>query len=554
MRKYSKFLFLSLFLVTIIAITGVSAADSNFSDNSTSDATTLNSVNNVNVLSDDNVSSDNGTNSTENTTVEENHTFDTSIDVSVNDSAAFDPSVINISVIGNNSTVNGGNVSVVIINGNSTVYNKTVQIVDGNAVVKWTPKKVGDYTINVEFNGFTVDNITYNPSKTEKTYTATVNNNLIVDVKNITMYYRDGTKYVVVVRDQDGNPISEVPVQISVCGKTYSRVTDENGSAYLSLRLINGTYAVNATITNTTSTNSSNVVIKNWNSSLINIVPENLTKYYKDQNQLKVHVSHNGSSLEKVDVYFVVLGKTYKRTTDENGTAKMTINLKPGTYNIDVFVKCVDGNPSNNTKVVVKKWNKNDVKFVVNKLTKNYRDSNKFTAKLTYNGYGIAGEKVKFTLGKKTYTRTTNSDGVASLNINYNVGKYTGSASINTQGVKLSGKNTIQVNPAYVSLDIKNKVNSFTGQTENGTFVLYYNIKKGNKLQLQFTFNGKPMVNKYVNVTINKKSQILKTDKNGYVYAKTNNAKTGCQNVTVIYYSFDKNFHSLLWNLKINFQ
>ena len=55
MKKYSKYLVLALLLITIVTITGVSAEDT--SNYSSSDNTTLNSVNNnVNILTDDNVS------------------------------------------------------------------------------------------------------------------------------------------------------------------------------------------------------------------------------------------------------------------------------------------------------------------------------------------------------------------------------------------------------------------------------------------------------------------------------------------------------------------
>ena len=45
-----------------------------------------------------------------------------------------------------------------------------------------------------------------------------------------------------------------------------------------------------------------------------------------------------------------------------------------------------------------------------------------------------------------------------------------------------------------------------------------------------------------------------KTDKNGRIYADISKAKTGCQYVTVIYYSFDKNYYSLKWSVRVNFR
>ena len=571
MKKYSKYLVLALLLITIVTITGVSAEDT--SNYSSSDNTTLNSVNNnVNILTDDNVSDGNvtpveNTSIDENTTpVVENKTFNTNVDISVDNSSVYEPSIVNISVIGdNNATVNGGNISVIIkYDDNGTVYNKTLPVTDGKAIIQWTPTITGKYTINVDFNGYTADNITYSTSKGSKTYNAIANNNLIIISNNVVMYYKDGTKYYVFVTDIDGNPISNVSVEINIAGKSYKRITNENGTASLSLNLSPKTYNVTTSVVNSTVTNSSSVTINNWNNSLIKVNPVKLTKEYKLSNNFKVYISHNGTALQNVPVYIVIKGKTYKATTDNSGLAQLNINLKPGKYNVYAYV--VNGNKKigNYSTITVNKWNKKYAKLTVNKVVKNYADSNKIRVKLTYKNHGISGEKVLIKVAGKTYTRTTNSNGDVSMSFN-KIGTYKVSASTNVVGVKVSGSNTVKVNPAYVNLLVKNNVNSYTGQSDNkGKLALFYNINKkyldsknktvNNKLKLQFTYNNKPRVQQYVSVTINGKNTVYKTDKNGRIYADISKAKTGCQYVTVIYYSFDKNYYSLKWSVRVNFR
>lgn len=571
MKKYSKYLVLALLLITIVTITGVSAEDT--SNYSSSDGTTLNSVNNnVNILTDDNVSDGNvtpveNTSIDENTTpVVENKTFNTNVDISVDNSSVYEPSIVNISVIGdNNATVNGGNISVIIkYDDNGTVYNKTLPVTDGKAIIQWTPTITGKYTINVDFNGYTADNITYSTSKGSKTYNAIANNNLIIISNNVVMYYKDGTKYYVFVTDIDGNPISNVSVEINIAGKSYKRITNENGTASLSLNLSPKTYNVTTSVVNSTVTNSSSVTINNWNNSLIKVNPVKLTKEYKLSNNFKVYISHNGTALQNVPVYIVIKGKTYKATTDNSGLAQLNINLKPGKYNVYAYV--VNGNKKigSYSTITVNKWNKKYAKLTVNKVVKNYADSNKIRVKLTYKNHGISGEKVLIKVAGKTYTRTTNSNGDVSMSFN-KIGTYKVSASTNVVGVKVSGSNTVKVNPAYVNLLVKNNVNSYTGQSDNkGKLVLFYNINKkyldsknktvNNKLKLQFTYNNKPRVQQYVSVTINGKNTVYKTDKNGRIYADISKAKTGCQYVTVIYYSFDKNYYSLKWSVRVNFR
>lgn len=571
MKKYSKYLVLALLLITIVTITGVSAEDT--SNYSSSDNTTLNSVNNnVNILTDDNVSDGNvtpveNTSIDENTTpVVENKTFNTNVDISVDNSSVYEPSIVNISVIGdNNATVNGGNISVIIkYDDNGTVYNKTLPVTDGKAIIQWTPTITGKYTINVDFNGYTADNITYSTSKGSKTYNAIANNNLIIISNNVVMYYKDGTKYYVFVTDIDGNPISNVSVEINIAGKSYKRITNENGTASLSLNLSPKTYNVTTSVVNSTVTNSSSVTINNWNNSLIKVNPVKLTKEYKLSNNFKVYISHNGTALQNVPVYIVIKGKTYKATTDNSGLAQLNINLKPGKYNVYAYV--VNGNKKigSYSTITVNKWNKKYAKLTVNKVVKNYADSNKIRVKLTYKNHGISGEKVLIKVAGKTYTRTTNSNGDVSMSFN-KIGTYKVSASTNVVGVKVSGSNTVKVNPAYVNLLVKNNVNSYTGQSDNkGKLALFYNINKkyldsknktvNNKLKLQFTYNNKPRVQQYVSVTINGKNTVYKTDKNGRIYADISKAKTGCQYVTVIYYSFDKNYYSLKWSVRVNFR
>lgn len=467
MKKYSKYLVLALLLITIVTITGVSAEDT--SNYSSSDNTTLNSVNNnVNILTDDNVSDGNvtpveNTSIDENTTpVVENKTFNTNVDISVDNSSVYEPSIVNISVIGdNNATVNGGNISVIIkYDDNGTVYNKTLPVTDGKAIIQWTPTITGKYTINVYFNGYTADNITYSTSKGSKTYNAIANNNLIIISNNVVMYYKDGTKYYVFVTDIDGNPISNVSVEINIAGKSYKRITNENGTASLSLNLSPKTYNVTTSVVNSTVTNSSSVTINNWNNSLIKVNPVKLTKEYKLSNNFKVYISHNGTALQNVPVYIVIKGKTYKATTDNSGLAQLNINLKPGKYNVYAYV--VNGNKKigSYSTITVNKWNKKYAKLTVNKVVKNYADSNKIRVKLTYKNHGISGEKVLIKVAGKTYTRTTNSNGDVSMSFN-KIGTYKVSASTNVVGVKVSGSNTVKVNPAYVNLLVKNNVNSY---------------------------------------------------------------------------------------------
>ena len=61
----------------------------------------------------------------------------------------------------------------------------------------------------------------------------------------------------------------------------------------------------------------------------LDIYTEDLVKIYKNDSQFVADVGAIG-----VKVTFEINGINYTRTSDENGTAKMAINLNPGNYTI----------------------------------------------------------------------------------------------------------------------------------------------------------------------------------------------------------------------------
>ncbi|MGI6447306.1 MAG: hypothetical protein ACOX01_01635 [Methanobrevibacter boviskoreani] len=83
----------------------------------------------------------------ENTTpAVENKTVNSNIDISVDNSSVYEPSIVNISVIGMIMLqLMVGNISVIIkYDDNGTVYNKTLPVTDGKAIIQWTPTITGN--------------------------------------------------------------------------------------------------------------------------------------------------------------------------------------------------------------------------------------------------------------------------------------------------------------------------------------------------------------------------------------------------------------------------
>ena len=89
-------------------------------------------------------------------------------------------------------------------------------------------------------SAFTMVNITVNP------------NAINIDAPDVVKYYGGSERFVVVVTDSRGTPLSNKNVTISINGRSYSRTTDENGTASLGLNLNSGAYNVTSSVDNQT--------------------------------------------------------------------------------------------------------------------------------------------------------------------------------------------------------------------------------------------------------------------------------------------------------------
>lgn len=167
-------------------------------------------------------------------------------------------------------------------------------------------------------------------------------------------------------------------------------------------------------------------IIKNlFTNNKINtqIYCENLNKIQGESTPLSVVCTdREGNLLADKTLVFEINGVEYTRITDENGIARLNINLPIGVYPVGVSFKGDDeyNKSSAYCKVYV------NPTVIVDDLNMTFRDGSKFTAKLTdTNDKPISGVEVIFTVNNIPYTRYTGDNGVASLNINLNAGDYT---------------------------------------------------------------------------------------------------------------------------------
>lgn len=328
-----------------------------------------------------------------------------------------------------------GNLTVLVNNIPYTLY-----YTNGTGSLIFKNLTYGNYTINAVFtkdNYQTVnvsENVEINSIKT------------VLEAENVVMYYKDGTRFAVVLKDINGNPLANMDVIISINGRDYVKQSDENGTASLGLNLESKNYTVVTTFGGNSKyfgTRSNNTV-----SILSTLLSKDIVKYYRNGTQFYATVlDFKGNPLANTTVMFNINGVFYNKTTDENGTAKLNIWLRPGKYIITIFNLVTGEQAGNNVTVLSKIVENYD-------LVKYYKNASKFSVKiLDSQGYPVEGTIVTFNINGVFYYKETDANGIASLAINLRPGKYV----ITTMYGQYDVGNNVTVLPTLQTSDLKMK-------------------------------------------------------------------------------------------------
>ena len=150
---------------------------------------------------------------------------------------------------------------------------------------------------------------------------------------------------------------------------------------------------------------------------------DDVIMYYKNGTRFTANlVNFYGEPLENMTITFTINGVDYNRTTDENGTASMAINLPSGVYEV---ITTFD--PGYNKTPTV---NSNSLTVLTtvfgDDLVKVYRNESQYYATFV-DGQGnplASGTEVKFNINGVWYNRKITENGTAKLNINLPQGEY----------------------------------------------------------------------------------------------------------------------------------
>ena len=227
---------------------------------------------------------------------------------------------------------------------------------------------------------------------------------LPIYTENLVKIYKNDSKF------EANIGVANETVTFEINGKNYTRTSDENGTASMTINLGPGNYAVKTTFNGTT--------VENTITVLPTLIAEDLVKYYRNASQFDIAlIDGEGKPVAGKNITMNINGIFYNRTTNENGTARLNINLPPGEY-ILTAIDPLTGLQMSYTITVLSILNATD-------LVMKYNDGSTFNASvLDGQGNPLAEVAVTFNVNGIFYVRHTDSNGIARLNINLPSGEY----------------------------------------------------------------------------------------------------------------------------------
>ena len=235
--------------------------------------------------------------------------------------------------------------------------------------------------------------------------------------ENIVKYYRNDTQYGVTILNGQGNPIPNSNVNFNINGVIYTRTTNSNGRATLSINLNPGKYIVTVINPNDNLDTSNNITV------LSTIIADTMVKFKSESKAFEARILNGqGNSKSNANVQFNINGVIYTRTTDTNGIARININLNPNQYIISV----IENGLSQGYNIYV--YHDMTHKYtnpILIPITKYIQQGGTYEVKLAEdNGLPIPNKNIQLTINSATYTATTNNQGIAKFTLNLNPGTY----------------------------------------------------------------------------------------------------------------------------------
>ncbi len=387
-------------------------------------------------------------------------------------------------------------ISAVSANENTTDLHQSMEAYDNNVI-----------NTDLEVD----DNNIIQPNNTD------VKSNVSIDINDFEMYYKNGTKLTGKLLDNNSNPIINQTVSITINGILYNRTTDGNGTFKMNINLDPNVYNFTVAYNGSDIYNSA---FKNAKVTVLSVIESyDLVKYYKNESQYyATFLDKQGNPVaNNTTVTFNINGVFYTRYTNENGTAKLNINLIPANY-IITSIHPNGEKKGRNITVLSTILSKDLVKYYKN-------ESQYYATFLDKQGNPVANNTtVTFNINGVFYTRYTNENGTAKLNINLIPANYI-ITSIHPDGLQRG--NNIFVNKTLITYDISQPCNK-TGTATFNTEVLDGQGRPLSNASVTFLIAGKVLTKitdekgiAFINIKAYPGVYTITTTYNGYSVGKT---------------------------------
>lgn len=313
----------------------------------------------------------------------------------------------------------------------------------GNVVSFDDDVETGDLDVDPPSGIDDINNVTY--SKSEDT------REQVIYGEDLSMYYKNGSRYEVSIY-QDGKIINsqnnDSKVIFNVNGVNYTKEL-VNGKASIGINLNPGNYTITTFYhyTDGLATKTNNIEV------LSTILANDVVKFFRNGTQYCAKFLDGcGSPLVNASVIFNINGVFYKKQTDDNGMARLNINLFPGEYILTAIH--LNGEEKANIIKVLTTISAEDISLVENK-------SGVFVLK-THDG----ARNVSITINGVEYIVQTDDGGVATLNVSLSKGNHAVLSKNLNSGEEIFNTIHVMEDPAFI------KYYSIYGVSPDGKYIM----------------------------------------------------------------------------------
>ena len=325
------------------------------------------------------------------------------------------------------------NDSKVIFNVNGVNYTK--ELVNGKASIGINLNP-GNYTITTFYH--------YTDGLATKTNNIEVLST--IQANDVVKFFRNGTQYCAKFLDGCGSPLVNASVIFNINGVLYKKQTDYEGVARLNINLFPGKYILTAM--------HPDGLMYGYNITVLSTIHgDDIVKFFRNGTQYCAKFLDGcGSPLVNASVIFNINGVFYKKQTDDNGMARLNINLFPGEYILTAIH--LNGEEKANIIKVLITISAEDISLIENK-------SGVFVLK-THDG----ARNVSITINGVEYIVQTDDGGVATLNVSLSKGNHAVLSKNLNSGEEIFNTIYVMEDPAFI------KYYSIYGVSPDGKYIM----------------------------------------------------------------------------------